>query len=60
MSKLLSIEAKLLVNGLDNVVNATLEASENFTSQWREGKTIYCSFTEINGRFGLKILFSQT
>ena len=47
MSKLFSIEARQLVDGIDNVVNATLEASENSTSQWRERKTIYCSFTEI-------------
>ena len=38
------------------MVNATLEASENFTSQWSEEKTILCSFTEIKGRFGLNIL----
>ena len=42
-----SIEARQLGNGIDNVVNATLEASENLTSQWREGETIYCSFTEM-------------
>ena len=40
-------EARQLGNGIDNVVNATWEESENFISQWREGKTIYCSFTEI-------------
>ena len=37
-----SIEARQLGNGEQN--NATLEASENFTSQWREGKAI--RFTE--------------
>ena len=31
-----------------------------FASQWREGKTIYCSFTEKKGRFGLNILMSNT
>ena len=47
VSKLLSIEARQLVNGVGNVVSTNLAASENFTSQWRDGKTIYCSFTEI-------------
>ena len=42
-----SIEARQLGNGVDKVVNPALEASENFTSQWREGKAIYCTFTEI-------------
>ena len=42
-----NIEARQLGNGVDtlvdqrkNTVNATLEAGENFTSQWSEGKTI--------------------
>ena len=35
------------------MVNATLEASENFASQWSEEKTISI---EIKGRFGLNIL----
>ena len=39
-----SIEAMQLGNGVHNVVNATLKVSENFKSQLREGKTIYCSF----------------
>ena len=42
-----SVEARQLGNGIDNVMDATLEATENFTSQWREGKAIYCRFTEI-------------
>ena len=35
-----SIEVRQLGNGVDNVVNATLEASENFTSQWRRNKNL--------------------
>ena len=48
LSKSFSIEARQLVNGVDNVVNDTLEGSENLTSKWGEGKTIYCGFPEIN------------
>ena len=43
----ITIEARQLRSSVDNVLSATLEASENCTSQWREGNTIYCSFTEI-------------
>ena len=42
-----NIEVRQLGDRVDSIVNATLEASENFTSQWRDGKTIYCSFTKI-------------
>ena len=41
-----NIEMRQLGDSVDSIVNATLEASENFTSQWRDGKTIYCSFTK--------------
>ena len=48
-------KARRLGNVIDNVVNATLEASEILrgTGQWREGKPIYCSFKEtIKGPLG--------
>ena len=55
-----SVEARQLGNGIDNVVNATLEASENFTSQWREGKAIYCRFTEIKWKILAEYFISNT
>ena len=54
-----SIEARQLGNGVDTVVNASLEASENFTSQWREGKAIYCRFTEIKRKNWAEYSFSN-
>ena len=39
-------ESRQLGNGVDSVVNPTVEAGGNFTYQWKEGKTSYCSFTE--------------
>ena len=42
-----SIGARQLGNGVDKVVNTALEASENFMSQWREGKAIYCRLMGI-------------
>ena len=33
LNKFFSVEVRQLVNGVDDVVNATLEASEDFTSQ---------------------------
>ena len=55
-----SIDARQLSNGVNNEVNATLEAKENFTSQWREGKTIYCSFTEIKRKIWAEYFISNT
>ena len=52
-----SIQVRQLGNGIDNVVHATLEASENFTNQWKEGKTIYCSFTEIKRKIWAEYYF---
>ena len=39
-------EARQLGNGVDDM-NATWEASENFTSSKKRMKTINCCFTEI-------------
>ena len=55
-----SLEARQLGNGIGNVVNATLEACENFTSQWREGKAIYCRFTEIKRKILAEYFISNT
>ena len=54
------IEVVQLGNGVDNVANTTLKVSENFTSQWREGKTIYCSFREIKRRIWTEYFTSNT
>ena len=55
-----SIEAWWLGNGVDNVVNATLEASENFISQWRDRETNYCSFAGIKRKIWTEYLISNT
>ena len=54
------VEVRQLGNGVDNVVNGTLEAGEHFTSQWREGKTVHCSFTGIKRKSWADCFISNT
>ena len=57
------IEARQPGNGvdrIDKVVYVALEASENFTSQLREGTTIYCNFTEIKRKILAEYFISNT
>ena len=60
LSKLFSKEGRLLVNGVDDLVKATLEANENFMSQWGEGKTVHCSFTEMKRKVWAEYFISNT
>ena len=57
LNKLFSVE---LVNGIDDVVNTTLEVSENYTSLLREGKIIHCSFTSIKRKIWAEYFISNT
>ena len=51
-----NIEIRQLGNGIDSVVNATWEVSENFISQWRGRRKIYRCFIEIKRKIWLNIL----
>ena len=55
-----SIEARQLGSGVDKVVNTALEVNENFMNQWREGKSIYCRFTEIKRKIWAEYFISNT